>query len=356
MALTDNIYAYYKLDESSGNALDATGNGHTLTNGGVTCNVTAVINTGFSGAGGGGKWIQGAYKTSNVGSSISVSFWVKYTDSNTQYVLQTDSGGYGFGIGLQSNTVHVYCGKDWNTGVSVSNGTWTFIVVTFSGGNVSVYKNNAAAVTNGSNTIPDGNNWTFENHSSSGQNYYLNGTLDEIGVWSRAISSGEVTSLYNSGSGLQYPFAINYTATPSVLSLTSSQPALAQNLDKFPSAISLASSQNTPTEKLDFFPSPLALTSSQNTPSQNNDFFPNPQPLGLSLLNAGVTHPATDRGYPMSSMVLRTKYPNQQGLSGSIGTTIGNSQQGRDTKLEAQTEDFTDVTHQPFSSQGINTG
>jgi hypothetical protein len=30
--------------------------------------------------------------------------------------------------------------------------------------------------------------------------------LDEVGFWTRALSAAEVTSLYNSGNGLQYPF------------------------------------------------------------------------------------------------------------------------------------------------------
>ena len=34
----------------------------------------------------------------------------------------------------------------------------------------------------------------------------LNGRLADIGRWSRVLTSGEVTSLYNSGNGLTYPF------------------------------------------------------------------------------------------------------------------------------------------------------
>ena len=32
------------------------------------------------------------------------------------------------------------------------------------------------------------------------------GKIDEVAVWSRAITTGEMTELYNSGAGLQYPF------------------------------------------------------------------------------------------------------------------------------------------------------
>lgn len=35
----------------------------------------------------------------------------------------------------------------------------------------------------------------------------FNKYIDEVGIWSRALTSTEITSLYNSGSGLQYPFS-----------------------------------------------------------------------------------------------------------------------------------------------------
>jgi len=32
------------------------------------------------------------------------------------------------------------------------------------------------------------------------------GVIDELGIWDRVLSASEVTELYNSGSGFQYPF------------------------------------------------------------------------------------------------------------------------------------------------------
>jgi len=34
----------------------------------------------------------------------------------------------------------------------------------------------------------------------------FDGLIDEVGIWSRALNSTEVSELYNSGSGLAYPF------------------------------------------------------------------------------------------------------------------------------------------------------
>ena len=34
-----------------------------------------------------------------------------------------------------------------------------------------------------------------------------NGLIDEVGFWHKVLSQSEVTSLYNSGAGLAYPFS-----------------------------------------------------------------------------------------------------------------------------------------------------
>ena len=37
--------------------------------------------------------------------------------------------------------------------------------------------------------------------------------MDEVGVWSRALSSSEIAQLYNSGSGLSYPLSLVNSST-----------------------------------------------------------------------------------------------------------------------------------------------
>ena len=40
----------------------------------------------------------------------------------------------------------------------------------------------------------------------TGLNRYITAYMDEFAFWNRALTSTEITQLYNSGSGLQYPF------------------------------------------------------------------------------------------------------------------------------------------------------
>ena len=36
---------------------------------------------------------------------------------------------------------------------------------------------------------------------------YFNGNIDEVAIWGRVLTPTEVSTLYNNGKGLSYPFA-----------------------------------------------------------------------------------------------------------------------------------------------------
>ena len=48
---------------------------------------------------------------------------------------------------------------------------------------------------------------------SGGYMQFMDGEVDESSVWSRALSASEISQLYNSGYGVQYPFASTTSAT-----------------------------------------------------------------------------------------------------------------------------------------------
>jgi hypothetical protein len=97
---------------------------------------------------------------------------------------------------------------------SYNDNAWHHFVFVYDGSNMIIYADgsnvksiaNTYGATYSTNYIRIG---TF-NTAGSEVDYY-SGSLDELSVWSRALSSTEVTSLYNSGSGFQYPFTIAYT-------------------------------------------------------------------------------------------------------------------------------------------------
>ena len=92
----------------------------------------------------------------------------------------------------------------------LSTGTWYHIVVTY---NTStgwkLYQNGTLKDSNSNiETIktPGTLNTNYIGWVDSGTNRHWDGLIDEIAVWDKELSSSEVTELYNSGDGLQYPF------------------------------------------------------------------------------------------------------------------------------------------------------
>ncbi len=49
--------------------------------------------------------------------------------------------------------------------------------------------------------------------TANGSDGHWDGKIDEVGLWTREITSAEETTLYNSGDGLQYPFTTGYGNT-----------------------------------------------------------------------------------------------------------------------------------------------
>ncbi len=224
MALTDDIVAYWKLDESSGNASDATGNGHTLTNTGTAAYNPGLINNGIDlgnnnstkylsngsnlGYGGGvwsmSGWVK-AYSTQH--QQISRVLWISdvstfdvmdiYYDSTNQFI---------WGERLRSNVV----GDGISYSLNLPTSTYTHVALTYDGTTVNFYVNGTSVGTTASsgNGISGISSGAAIGADNTGANL-ISGIIDEVGMWSRALSSSEISALYNGGVGLQYPFLQN---------------------------------------------------------------------------------------------------------------------------------------------------
>jgi hypothetical protein len=95
-----------------------------------------------------------------------------------------------------------------NTGVTLQAGQWYHVVCTWNGTSVVTYLNGTETLSATESTPVTFNNYDF----ALGKNLHTNtagfaGTIDEVGVWGRVLSAGEVTALYNSGAGVSYPFS-----------------------------------------------------------------------------------------------------------------------------------------------------
>ena len=235
-ALTDNLQGYWKFDESSGNAADATANANTLTNVNTAtfgagklnnaCTLASASSQRFS--------IANASQSADLKSAgpFSLSFWIKATDafpadgpvvwmrastgtSNGPYIqMATDAG---------NTTMYVRITPDAATTESIPsparamttnfvNGTWYHIVVTvsFADDRVRFYQNGSqiGADMNPTSTTQRATDGVFDwGAYNAGASNFLNGSLDESGYWNRELTAAEVTTLYGGGTPPAYPFA-----------------------------------------------------------------------------------------------------------------------------------------------------
>lgn len=209
MPLTDNLVSYWKFSESSGNAADSVGS-NTLTNSNVTYS-TGKIGNGAVFNGTTSVMTTGAISVSG-DASISLWFYCNAAPAAQYGWIASDwASPYPYLISLYyGDDIYLSCRNSTNTttlnvipGKAVP-GNWYHIVFTRTSGTVQWYFNGSAT---GAGQVSNNPTITKVQLGINSANDCVDGTIDEVGLWSRALSSAEVTSLYNGGSGLQYPFS-----------------------------------------------------------------------------------------------------------------------------------------------------
>jgi hypothetical protein len=231
-SLTNNLAGYWKLDESSGNASDATSNGFTLTNNNSVSFSTGKINNGAVFASASNKNFSRSSASGLVPSStLTVSAWVYLASNNGETIvskgnLGTYGGPYAFAINV-TNGLSFYSSNGSSAGWAGVNwtpslNTWYHVAVTFNAGSVTFYVNGVQQGTTQSAVVSslnqsDTNSFFAGAYSTSGGTTanaaFFDGKMDEVGIWYRVLSGSEISPLYNSGSGLSYPLSVATSST-----------------------------------------------------------------------------------------------------------------------------------------------
>ena len=219
--------AFWNLDEVSGDAADATGNGYTLTNTNVVTYTpglignSAVMTVAAS---------QTLTRSDNVGvtspTNISFSLWVYIVSTPSSgngyilFTLRTTGGGSNYidwALAYQNNagtprlmfqrTKPGVAGFSTNYNVTLSTATWYHIAMTYDTATLKGYLNAsevASAATSGVGS--GGANSFFIGNGGSDDGAYSNARYDMFGIWNTLLSTTDITDLYNGGAGIQYPF------------------------------------------------------------------------------------------------------------------------------------------------------
>lgn len=206
--LLANCIAHWRMDEASGTRVDLFGTYPALevspafaTPGKL--GYAVVLDQSFGGE------LQTSIPLPLTAGHFTISGWVNFSDLGSGHTvfsypsgnvsLNTSGNQLAFTlldfVGIGSTAVTV------TSAVAMSTGTWYFFVVYYDGANIGIRVNattNTAAFapviteTSGQLVFGSADNGPFD--------------LDSVTCWTRALSSGEQATVYNSGNGLDFPF------------------------------------------------------------------------------------------------------------------------------------------------------
>jgi len=202
---------YFRLDESSGNATDQI-NSLTATNTSATY-AAAKLNNGATYGGTAFHTItdNAALKPT---SDISFGGWVNFTSTASYQMLIAkgenagDTRSYEMRAFASTTQIEVQmkmggATAQCRTTAGIGTATWKHVIFTRTGTTQVIYVD-AVAVALSSNVTQSGTiDYSTDDLWFGQRNGGLrfNGRLDEIGIWNVALTSAEVTSLYNAGAG-----------------------------------------------------------------------------------------------------------------------------------------------------------
>ena len=219
--LTTSLQAYYKAEDvteyyTGGGTLDLTNNNT------VAFNAAKIDNGADGGTTNTNKSLSIANNLGIDGGACSISFWVKI---NTEVA----AGTYGLVCCASSGTDVLYFVRyDYNAGtrrlrffrvkqnvavtasaytVTLVTTNWYHVVLTYDTTNIKGYVNN---IQQGADTAASGTGSgqtsafiILGDNSGDGSTIanFASAIVDEVGIWSKALSTNEITDLYNSGNG-----------------------------------------------------------------------------------------------------------------------------------------------------------
>lgn len=214
-SLLTGLVAWWDVDEPNGIRYDSSTSGYHLTD--QNNNVTATARTGAPTGlptqvgrfiSGGSPYLTHASQPVLAG-SFTISTWVNSDATNRGvYWRGADVNNSNYAIWLTGgNTANTLVGNGTTfatTSRSYSANTWAHLVQTWDGATVSLYLNNGT---------PGTASLIGPCYSGAGAfllgrylptSFNMDGLLAATGMWSRVLTAGEISTLYNSGNGLIY--------------------------------------------------------------------------------------------------------------------------------------------------------
>ena len=238
--LLTGLNAYYKLDN---NYNDETNNYDATGELGVTFVSDSILGS-YASHFDGDKEVNLGTPMPTGNSARSLSLWVNFSGfilsgsfnniifrAGNYTIDSPNARGEKFIVAISTNEMYIarqyddirfyydFNETDWYHIVLTYPGTKTYDMKLYVNGvevaNSHLGDNVTLATTNNQQTLSTENFYTNDVHWRG-----IDGIIDEVGIWSRALTSSEVTTLYNSGDGYSYDDFNVAPTTPTSLSLT----------------------------------------------------------------------------------------------------------------------------------------
>lgn len=225
MALDTSLIEYWKCDESSGTNVSGSLSAYSGTLSGTSSWGAGKINNGFT-LSAAGSFFKSTI-SSGLSSSFSVAGWVNFTNSGTnEFIFNshvTSYDNYWFMVNrntsnqIQGNLYDGTNNPNTTSTVTVGSGVWTHIAFVRDtvADTISIYINGilGGSTTDTTTSVPTyGTFGIGEDRNPAGDRDFA-GSIDEMGLWSRALTADDVSRLYNADRGNQYPFTDDLTTS-----------------------------------------------------------------------------------------------------------------------------------------------
>lgn len=190
-----DLLAYWQLEDLT----DSSGNGHTLTNNGATSTSSNCHEGDCFDFDGSNDYLQSTGFGYN-DDTMTLSVWADRDTTSTADMLSVYSGAGGLSMLHYNNDQLWFYGTNsafMNTLTTYSNNVMRNYVYVRSPTRIDIYVN-GAFVRGGSVAWAKGTaDWSI-GRTGSGGNFW-DGTLDDISIWNRSLSAGEISDLYSNG-------------------------------------------------------------------------------------------------------------------------------------------------------------
>ena len=219
-AISDNLVSCWTMDEASGTRNDSAANANHLTDNNTVASAAGKIGNAADFELSNAEFLSIASNASLVMGNIDFTLvaWVNpESDATTKMIVSKNNGGSdgneyslyeSIGPGSAGSFGVDYTGSSGAVGTSTSHSlsTWYFLTarhdatadllkINESGGATQSLATGGLAPATGTTGLRIGR------RDEAGNPFYYDGLIDEVAIWKRALSDGEITDLYNSGNG-----------------------------------------------------------------------------------------------------------------------------------------------------------